>query len=168
VAWSFWVIASIVLHELSHGWAANAAVLLDLAAAASRAGHPVLLFDFRSHGRSDDALAPVDSPENTTRDFSPRIARANSADARRSTSGKRGEEAKRIRQQILDTALENDLDAPFACRAGVCSTCRCRVLEGEVEMVANHALEDYEVEKGYVLSCQSYPVSDSVVVDYDQ
>jgi len=69
---------------------------------------------------------------------------------------------------ILDTALENDLDAPFACRAGVCSTCRCRVLEGEVEMVANHALEDYEVEKGYVLSCQSYPVSDSVVVDYDQ
>ena len=69
---------------------------------------------------------------------------------------------------ILDTALENDLDAPFACRAGVCSTCRCRVLDGEVEMAANHALEDYEVEKGYVLSCQSYPVSDRVVVDYDQ
>ena len=69
---------------------------------------------------------------------------------------------------LLDAALENAIDAPFACKAGVCSTCRCKVLEGEVEMVANHALEDYEVAKGYVLSCQSYPVTDRVVVDYDQ
>jgi ring-1,2-phenylacetyl-CoA epoxidase subunit PaaE len=69
---------------------------------------------------------------------------------------------------ILDAALGNDLDAPFACKAGVCSTCRCKVLEGEVEMAANHALEDYEVEKGYVLSCQSFPLTDKVVVDYDQ
>ena len=69
---------------------------------------------------------------------------------------------------ILDAARENSMDAPFACKAGVCSTCRCRVIEGEVEMVANHALEDYEVEKGYVLSCQSFPVTDRVVVDYDQ
>ena len=69
---------------------------------------------------------------------------------------------------ILETALANDMDAPFACRAGVCSTCRVRVIEGEVEMLANHALEDYEVEKGFVLSCQSYPVTDKVVIDYDQ
>ncbi len=69
---------------------------------------------------------------------------------------------------ILDAALENAMDAPYACKAGVCSTCRCRVIEGEVEMMTNHALEDYEVEKGYVLSCQSYPVTDRVVVDYDQ
>ncbi len=69
---------------------------------------------------------------------------------------------------ILDTALANQMDAPFACKAGVCSTCRCRVIEGEVEMIANHALEDYEVEKGYVLSCQSYPITDRVSVDYDQ
>ncbi len=71
-------------------------------------------------------------------------------------------------QSILDAALENAMDAPYACKAGVCSTCRCRVLEGDVEMVANHALEDYEVEKGYVLSCQAYPLTDKVVVDYDQ
>ena len=71
-------------------------------------------------------------------------------------------------QSILDAALENAMDAPFACKAGVCSTCRCKVIEGEVEMVANHALEDYEVEKGYVLSCQAYPVTDRVVIDYDQ
>lgn len=71
-------------------------------------------------------------------------------------------------QTVLDAALENAIDAPFACKAGVCSTCRCKVIEGEVEMVANHALEDYEVQQGYVLSCQSFPVSDRVVVDYDQ
>lgn len=71
-------------------------------------------------------------------------------------------------QTILEAALANAIDAPYACKAGVCSTCRCRVLEGEVEMAANHALEDYEVEKGYVLSCQSFPLTDRVVVDYDQ
>lgn len=71
-------------------------------------------------------------------------------------------------QSILDAALENALDAPYACKAGVCSTCKCKVLEGEVEMIANHALADYEVAQGYVLSCQSFPVSDRIVVDYDQ
>ena len=69
---------------------------------------------------------------------------------------------------ILDAALENSLDAPYACKAGVCSTCKCRVLKGEVEMVANHALEDYEVANGFVLSCQSFPLTDEVVVDFDQ
>lgn len=69
---------------------------------------------------------------------------------------------------ILDAALANDIDAPYACKAGVCSTCRCKVIEGEVEMLTNHALEDYEVEKGYVLSCQSYAKSARVVIDYDQ
>ena len=70
-------------------------------------------------------------------------------------------------QSVLDAALENGQDAPFACKAGVCSTCMCKVLEGEVEMLSNHALEDYEVERGYVLSCQSYPLTDKLVVDYD-
>ena len=71
-------------------------------------------------------------------------------------------------QSVLQAALANDLDAPFACTAGVCSTCRAMVLEGEVEMVANHALEDYEVERGYVLTCQCYPLSDRLKVSYDQ
>ncbi len=69
---------------------------------------------------------------------------------------------------ILDTALANAMDAPFACRAGVCSTCRCRVIEGEAEMAANHALEDYEVAQGYILSCQAHPITDAITVDYDQ
>lgn len=71
-------------------------------------------------------------------------------------------------QSILDAALENSMDAPYACKAGVCSTCKCKVLEGEVEMAINHALEDYEVEQGYVLSCQGFPLSDRVVVSYDE
>lgn len=71
-------------------------------------------------------------------------------------------------QTILDAALAADIDAPYACKAGVCSTCRCRVTEGEVEMAANHALEDYEVRAGYVLSCQSYPLTDVVEVTYDE
>jgi len=69
---------------------------------------------------------------------------------------------------LLEAALAADIDAPFACKAGVCSTCRAKVLEGEVEMIANHALEDYEVERGYVLTCQCVPLSDRLVVDYDQ
>jgi ring-1,2-phenylacetyl-CoA epoxidase subunit PaaE len=69
---------------------------------------------------------------------------------------------------VLDAAVESGLDVPFACKAGVCSTCLCRVLEGEVEMQANHALEDHEVKDGFVLSCQSFPLTDTVVVDYDR
>src|SRR5690606_5087706 len=71
-------------------------------------------------------------------------------------------------ESLLDAALSADLDAPYACKAGVCSTCRAKVLEGETEMRVNHALEDYEVEQGYVLTCQCYPLSDRVTVSYDQ
>ncbi len=71
-------------------------------------------------------------------------------------------------QSVLEAALGANLDAPFACRAGVCSTCRAKVIEGEAEMLANYALEDYEVERGYVLTCQCYPLSDKIVVDYNQ
>jgi ring-1,2-phenylacetyl-CoA epoxidase subunit PaaE len=70
-------------------------------------------------------------------------------------------------QSLLDAALAQSLDAPYACKAGVCSTCRAKVLEGEVEMLTNHALEDYEVRAGYVLTCQCYPLSDKLVVSYD-
>ncbi|MCH2078203.1 MAG: 2Fe-2S iron-sulfur cluster-binding protein [Rhodobacteraceae bacterium] len=69
---------------------------------------------------------------------------------------------------LLEAARDNAIDPPFACCAGVCSTCKAKVLEGEVEMAANHALEDYEVEQGYVLTCQSYVKSEKVVFDYDQ
>lgn len=71
-------------------------------------------------------------------------------------------------ETVLEAALAANIDAPYACKAGVCSTCRARLIEGEVDMEANYALEDYEVERGYILTCQSYPRTDKVVVDYDQ
>jgi ring-1,2-phenylacetyl-CoA epoxidase subunit PaaE len=68
---------------------------------------------------------------------------------------------------VLQAALNAKLDAPYACRAGVCSTCKARLLEGKVEMRANQALEDYEVEQGYILTCQSHAKTEKIVVDYD-
>ena len=68
---------------------------------------------------------------------------------------------------ILEAALDVRSDLPFACRGGVCGTCRAKLLEGTVEMEVNYALEPEEIEQGYVLTCQSHPTSDRVVVDYD-
>ena len=69
---------------------------------------------------------------------------------------------------LLDAGNAQGAELPYSCKAGVCSTCKCKVVEGEVEMDSNHALEDYEVAAGYVLACQSFPVSDKVVLDFDQ
>ncbi|SDX71590.1 ring-1,2-phenylacetyl-CoA epoxidase subunit PaaE [Collimonas sp. OK242] len=72
------------------------------------------------------------------------------------------------KESVLDAALKQGIDMRYSCKAGVCSTCRCKVLDGKVDMDANYALEDYEVARGFALSCQSFPVSDKVVMDFDQ
>jgi ring-1,2-phenylacetyl-CoA epoxidase subunit PaaE len=68
---------------------------------------------------------------------------------------------------VLEAGLRVRGDLPFACRGGVCGTCRARLLEGTVQMDANYALEPDEIERGYVLTCQSHPTSAKVVLDYD-
>jgi ring-1,2-phenylacetyl-CoA epoxidase subunit PaaE len=68
---------------------------------------------------------------------------------------------------VLDGAQRARADLPFACKGGVCGTCRALVVEGEVRMRRNFALEAAEVAAGYVLTCQSLPVSDTLVVDFD-
>jgi ring-1,2-phenylacetyl-CoA epoxidase subunit PaaE len=68
---------------------------------------------------------------------------------------------------ILDSARASGLPAPFACKAGVCATCRARVVSGKVEMAARYGLTDEEVAAGYVLTCQSVPKGDGVEIDYD-
>ncbi len=68
---------------------------------------------------------------------------------------------------VLDSAQAVRSDLPFACKGGVCGTCRAKVVDGEVEMVRNYALEPAEVEQQFVLTCQSFPVSDAVTVDFD-
>jgi ring-1,2-phenylacetyl-CoA epoxidase subunit PaaE len=70
-------------------------------------------------------------------------------------------------ESVLNAALRVRPDAPFACAGGVCGTCRARVIEGSVTMTENYALEPDELERGYVLTCQSHPTSDRLVVDYD-
>jgi ring-1,2-phenylacetyl-CoA epoxidase subunit PaaE len=70
-------------------------------------------------------------------------------------------------QSILDAAIEAGVDAPFSCKGAVCCTCRAKIVEGKVKMDANFALTDDEVEQGFILTCQSHPLTDKVVVDYD-
>jgi ring-1,2-phenylacetyl-CoA epoxidase subunit PaaE len=69
---------------------------------------------------------------------------------------------------LLDAALKQGADLPFACKGGVCCTCRAKLIEGRVEMEVNYALEEDEVEAGFILTCQSFPTTEKVVVDFDQ
>ena len=69
---------------------------------------------------------------------------------------------------ILELALENDIDAPYSCQGGICSTCLAKLESGSVEMDNNQILTDDEIQDGYILSCQSRPTSDEVTINYDQ
>lgn len=68
---------------------------------------------------------------------------------------------------ILEAALKQGADLPFSCKGGVCATCKARLLEGKVEMEVHYALEQEEVDEGYILTCQSHPRTDKVVIDFD-
>ena len=76
--------------------------------------------------------------------------------------------AEKGKESILDAGLRHGVELPYSCKGGVCSTCRAKLVAGEADMDVNFALEDYEVARGFVLTCQSYPVTDEVTVDYDQ
>jgi ring-1,2-phenylacetyl-CoA epoxidase subunit PaaE len=69
---------------------------------------------------------------------------------------------------VLDAAIRAGLELPFSCRAGVCSTCRTKLVRGEVEMEQNYALEDWEVEQGYVLACQARVKTPVLELNYDE
>ena len=69
---------------------------------------------------------------------------------------------------LVDAAAEQGIELPYSCKGGVCATCRTHLREGEVTMATNYGLEPWEVEKGFVLACQSVPVSDTVTIDYDK
>ncbi len=74
----------------------------------------------------------------------------------------------RNQQTVLDSALEQGFELPYSCKGGVCSTCRCKLTRGQVEMGAQYALEDYEIARGFILPCQSYALTNELVLDYDQ
>ena len=69
---------------------------------------------------------------------------------------------------VLDVALAAGLDLPYSCKAGVCCTCRAKVLQGSVHMDKNFTLEPWEMDKGFVLTCQARPTSETLVVSYDE
>jgi ring-1,2-phenylacetyl-CoA epoxidase subunit PaaE len=70
-------------------------------------------------------------------------------------------------ENILDAALRNGADLPFACKGGVCCTCRAKITSGAVKMTVNYALEKDEIEQGFVLSCQAHPTTPEVTIDFD-
>jgi ring-1,2-phenylacetyl-CoA epoxidase subunit PaaE len=70
-------------------------------------------------------------------------------------------------QAVLDAALATGADLPFACKGGVCCTCRAKLTEGKVEMEANYALDEEEVEAGFILTCQAHPLTPVIKVDFD-
>ncbi len=71
-------------------------------------------------------------------------------------------------ENVLDAGLNQGLDLPFSCKGGVCSTCKAKLVEGAVDMDITHGLEPGEVEQGFILTCQAHPISDRIVVDFDQ
>jgi ring-1,2-phenylacetyl-CoA epoxidase subunit PaaE len=70
-------------------------------------------------------------------------------------------------EAIVDAALRAGLDLPYSCKGGMCCTCRAKVVEGRVEMIQNYSLEQWEIDAGYALTCQSLPQTERVVMDYD-
>ena len=71
-------------------------------------------------------------------------------------------------EAIIDAAIRAGRSLPYSCKGGMCCTCRAKLIEGRVEMTVNYSLEPWETDAGYVLTCQSHPVTDRVVIDYDQ
>jgi ring-1,2-phenylacetyl-CoA epoxidase subunit PaaE len=69
---------------------------------------------------------------------------------------------------VVDAALAAGIRVPYSCKGGMCCTCRARLVEGQVEMTLNYSLEPWEIERGFILTCQAVPKSDRLVVDYDQ
>jgi ring-1,2-phenylacetyl-CoA epoxidase subunit PaaE len=102
-----------------------------------------------------------------------RAAGAVAADRRESTAeimlnGARHSIPVRSGETIVDAGLRAGLEMPYSCRGGMCCTCRAKVTEGSVHMDTNYSLEPWELEAGYVLTCQAHPVTPTVTLDYDQ
>lgn len=130
------------------------AVARELGVEADRIHHERFVSEFGGKARPKSAARPP-------------LPEAPSRIAALIADGKRREVPIREGEAILDAALRAGMDLPYACRGGMCSTCRARVVEGEVRMDVNYSLEPWELQAGFVLTCQSHPVTDRVVVDFD-
>jgi ring-1,2-phenylacetyl-CoA epoxidase subunit PaaE len=125
-----------------------------------------------AYGATDDnRAAPVVADDNTPVVAGGSLAAAaiDTAEVTVLMDGRRRTFTMRMNDDVvLDAALREGLELPFSCRAGVCSTCRTKVVSGEVQMAQNYALEDWELEQGYVLACQSRVTTRTLELDYDE
>ncbi|MEC7863751.1 MAG: 2Fe-2S iron-sulfur cluster-binding protein, partial [Bacteroidota bacterium] len=71
-------------------------------------------------------------------------------------------------ESILDSAMRQGVDVPFSCKGAVCCTCKAKVMEGKAIMDQNYSLSEDEVTEGYILTCQSHPISENIIVDFDE
>jgi ring-1,2-phenylacetyl-CoA epoxidase subunit PaaE len=71
------------------------------------------------------------------------------------------------KKSVLDVALDNNIDVPYSCQGGICSTCIARIKKGTVKMETNQILTDEEIDDGLILTCQAIPTSNSIIIDYD-
>ena len=71
------------------------------------------------------------------------------------------------KKSVLDVALDNNIDVPYSCQGGICSTCIARIKKGSVKMESNQILTDEEIDDGLILTCQAIPTSNSIIIDYD-
>lgn len=150
------------LEQVDAAWLCGPAGMIDaVAETLARLG----LSPDRVHAErfSADGVAPLTAPAPAP------AARAGEARVSVIADGVRGSFAMPFDgTRILDAGIAQGLNLPFSCKGGVCCTCRAKVLEGKVEMAVNYALSPAEVEAGYVLTCQCRPLTERVVLDYDQ
>jgi ring-1,2-phenylacetyl-CoA epoxidase subunit PaaE len=116
--------------------------------------------------RVHQELFYVDTPPTPVEHLDPTVA-GESSEVRVVLDGRASTMTLPRSSSVLDGAQRFRPDLPFACKGGVCGTCRARVTEGKVDLRRNFALEEAEVEAGFVLTCQSYPVSETITVDFD-
>ncbi len=151
--------ALVPVHDLDHVWLCGPFEMInDARTALAGLGVP----EDRVHAE----LFYVDEPPPELRRADP-IATGDTSDVTLVLDGLSATAPLSRDLSILDAAQATRTDLPFACKGGVCGTCRALVRDGEVDMRRNYALEKAEVEAGFVLTCQSFPVSDTVTVDFD-
>jgi ring-1,2-phenylacetyl-CoA epoxidase subunit PaaE len=114
-------------------------------------------------GSADDAARIVEKHHERARTMAGKVCRVTVRSGGRETTFDLTADG----ENILDGGLDHGVDLPFACKGGVCGTCKAKLTEGSVDMDLDHALQPDEIAAGYILTCQAHPVSDRVVVDYD-
>ncbi|MFN2287065.1 MAG: 2Fe-2S iron-sulfur cluster-binding protein, partial [Chromatocurvus sp.] len=112
---------------------------------------------------AEDAKRVVEKHHARAREFAGRLSRVRIIQDGRSLEFELGADG----ENLLDAGINQGMDLPYSCRGGVCSTCKARLVEGEVDMDITHGLEPEELKAGYILTCQAHPLSDAVVVDFD-